>query len=503
MALSYTASTSFHLAMNTTVAVVPEESNLGKEAWLAPKPHAKFDTVPLSELSDMEKTTKEKRVKPSFKALSADIVCQISVISELRRRSLARKRRDIVEDALRSLAQDKRPQKKKMCRAPSTDNLPAWYKSLYQKQQRREKSASLSPSASFVNFHRQSSSISSTCSNLDIEQYMKNLCLGSDEEVMCKRHALRALWKLYFFAFPRKIANIKDHASPATLDTPLLLRMLHEDAELFQPSGLAHGKREVINEFSAFEGVQTFADYTVQLVHNYVDEEASVTFSEYVLEFDSGKYIKVCEVMQWDLSAYETTVAVSAAGDKAGADDGRNSNSNTPSGAIIEGDKAYKKAIFKGSFPAIKKVMLFGKGFTELAARDLPIQMETSWQHKLSQGKFIEVVKDYVESFMGNQYENIYSMLCPCFRINAFDGVKTRDGFISCLSDLKSISIQGSFERKLEHVFVDHKSKTAFLQFYARCGGSTALVVNVVQWDLSGESIINIREYGTAFKLLH
>jgi hypothetical protein len=77
-------------------------------------------------------------------------------------------------------------------------------------------------------------------SNQDVEEYMRNLCccggLGLDDDsTMCKRHALRALWKLYFFAFPRKVVNIRNHAAPAHLNTRLLLALMREDCELNQP----------------------------------------------------------------------------------------------------------------------------------------------------------------------------------------------------------------------------------------------------------------------------
>jgi len=83
-----------------------------------------------------------------------------------------------------------------------------------------------------------------------------------------------------------------------------------------------------------------------------------------------------------------------------------------------------------------------------------------------------------------------------CFRISAIDGVKTRDSFVSWLRTLRTTS---GFERTVREVFVDHKSKTAFLQQVCTCDSQSALVVNVVQWDLDFKCIINIREYGAGF----
>ena len=56
-----------------------------------------------------------------------------------------------------------------------------------------------------------------------------------------------------------------------------------------------------------------------------------------------------------------------------------------------------------------------------------------------------------------------------------------------------------TFRREIQNVFVDHGSKAAFLYFHAQCDSSSAIVVNVVQWDLDGRHISQIREFGAGF----
>jgi hypothetical protein len=168
---------------------------------------------------------------------------------------------------------------------------------------------------------------------------------------MCKRHALRALWKLYFFAFPRKVVNIRNHAAPAHLNTRLLLALMREDCELNQP--VASGRDEVIKVLDSFEGTMA-GEISAELVHNYVDEEASVTFSEYVLQFShSGRYLKICEVIFWDLSHYRKG---------SGDGDSDNDNSAYDRGLLLRGDR-----------PAIRKVMYFGKDSILVPNAQLPV----------------------------------------------------------------------------------------------------------------------------------
>lgn len=364
--------------------------------------------------------------------------------------------------------------------------LPAWYRSLSQatKPQAPSSSCSSLPASNSVgDFFRTSSSISTVHSNQDVEEYMRNLCccggLGLDDDsTMCKRHALRALWKLYFFAFPRKVVNIRNHAAPAHLNTRLLLALMREDCELNQP--VASGRDEVIKVLDSFEGTMA-GEISAELVHNYVDEEASVTFSEYVLQFShSGRYLKICEVIFWDLSHY-----------RKGSGDGDSDNDNS----------AYDRGLLlKGDRPAIRKVMYFGKDSILVPNAQLPVSAESQVPlhllEKYSNCKFCKAVSGYLDALLKNDLSSVYGMLCSSFRISAFDGVKTRDAFITWLET------NCDFKRKVKDVFVDHKAKTAFLHLTVQCGALSAVVLNVVQWNLEAESIIAIREYGTVYKLI-
>jgi len=365
--------------------------------------------------------------------------------------------------------------------------LPAWYRSLSQATSKPQ----LPTSNSVGDFFRTSSSISTVHSNQDVEEYMRSLCCctandddGDNNSTMCKRHALRALWKLYFFAFPRKVVNIRNHAAPAHLNTRLLLALMREDCELNQP--VASGRDEVIKVLDSFEGTAA-GEISAELVHNYVDEEASVTFSEYVLQFShSGRYLKICEVIFWDLSHYRKS---------SGDGDGDSDSDNDSGSATYD-----RGLLLRGDRPAIRKVMYFGKDSILLPSSQLPVaaasQVPAHVLEKYSDCKFCKAVGGYLDALLTNDWRSIYGMLCSSFRISAFDGVKTRDAFISWLET------NCDFKRRVQDVFVDHKAKTAFLHLVVQCGELSAVVLSVVQWNLEAESIIAIREYGTVYKLI-
>lgn len=445
-----------------------------------------------------------RRDRRAFKAISAKVVRQLAVVQRLKQVALAsRSSKEGREGGKENFQKQKKVRvaeefwkKTPFCTNDASEppfsslvdkngeknndqdqeQLPAWYRSLSQvTKSNTSKSPSLSASSSVGDFFRTSSSISNAHSSQDVDEYMRNLCSDS---IMCKRHALRALWKLYFFAFPRKVVNIKSHEAPAQLNTQLLLSLMREDCQLNQP--VAFGRDEVIKVLDNFEGTEMIS---AELVHNYVDEENSVTFSEYILQFaNSGRYLKICEVISWDLSQYE----------------------------MDSGGNAYdREALLRGDLPAIAKVMYYGKDTTLLPNDQLPVAEKTvervplrlleKYSEKYAGCKFIEAVSSYVEALMCNDLSSIYDMLCSNFRISSFDGVKTRDGFIAWL---KTLEMTANFKRKMENVFVDHKSKTAFLHLIVQCGATSAVVLNVVQWDVEAECIIAIREYGTVFKII-
>lgn len=231
-------------------------------------------------------------------------------------------------------------------------------------------------------------------------------------------------------------------------------------------------------------GSHSDVDVAVELVHNYVDEDASVTFSEYLFELpadcgaDGGcgkrkekkrKRFRVCEVISWDLSPY------------------------TLAGAGGECDRG--KILKSRGLPTLKEVFIYGKGMNLLPNSDLPPPAEGFARD----GALGPVVKSYIKALLENDYRAIFSMLCSNFRISAFDGVKTRDSFVAWLLRTTE-DTEDSVSRTIRDVFVDHKCRTAYLELHLRCAESSAVVVNVVQWDLRFECIINIREYGAGFK---
>lgn len=408
--------------------------------------------------------------------------------------------------------------------------MPIWFQSLSQKH--RQESFNLSRSSSSQSATTSSSSSSSPSS---IKYFCP--CQSKEEGTMCKRHALRSLWKAYFLAFPRQVVNMKQenhdrdqpqfpNLDPTAVNRPLLLALLSEEAELFHPYGNYRGRTKVMDMFdkdapgqahyvqslfkkssSCYGDSPVFYSKDVahrcktQLIHNYVDEESSVTFSEFVVEFtESQRHLRVCEVVQWDLSNYEYKNRLAL---------------GSSSSFAFDFDK---KLVLSSSLPAIKRIMLFGKGISLLPNKELPVPVCTdssrslssfllrrhasqSSSSKSSKGglAFTSMVASYVEALMANNYEGIYNMLCSNFRINTFDGVKTRDTFVSWLRTLKDTS---SFSRSLQDLFVDQKSKTAFLHLQVEAGGTSAIVVNVVQWDVEAKQIIAIREYGGSYKLI-
>ena len=139
-----------------------------------------------------------------------------------------------------------------------------------------------------------------------------SLCVcddASDRGVYCKRHALRNLWKRFFATNPREVRNL----TPVPGSDPLRPEdVLFADASLFQPEGPSEGAPAVRAVLAQYECTE------VELVHNFVDERAAVTFSEFVIHIGHGccgsegepnedkpkgkKHLRVCEVVQWDLS---------------------------------------------------------------------------------------------------------------------------------------------------------------------------------------------------------
>lgn len=314
-----------------------------------------------------------------------------------------------------------------------------------------------------------------------------SLCMCQEGDELCKRHALRALWKRYLLAFPRSYTNFKEQKKREELDRPFLRSLLCEDVRLDQPCGSRAGKEEALGEFQRYCEME--AD--IELVHNYVDEDAAVTFSEYVLA-SKKKNVRICEVIHWDLSGYK---------------------SSGEAGSVVQPEMYDKGLIHGGNLPAMKRMTCFGKGMNLIpnsnareegsagaaATSKTSEEMcnELQWRRQFGFKNMPEGVRDYIQALMDNDYEKIYEMLCRSFRINAFDGVKTRDTFVSWLMSLRNTS---NFERTIQDIFVDHKCNTAFLHFNVRCDQKSATVVNVVQWDLEGKYIIQIREFGAGYK---
>lgn len=475
--------------------------------------------------------------KKSFRTLSAEVVHQISVLQRLKilarrkgslgsvRKKPVQKSVSLLHKSLDAEAERLDPEPEDAIRratsagpTPSTStntadnqfiniNLPIWFQSLCKHQPK-------------FKYQRQASQLAASRSNScrlgevvggDVSTRQRQAKEEKEDPAcMCTRRALRTLWKRYFLAFPRKVTNDKPQPRPRplVLDVELLRALLGEDVHLFHPGGLAQGKKEVMSFLGGgCRGEDTgssqprpfFVSHrAVEIVHNYADEEACATFSEYVIELeDAGcsgasnsngkKHLRICEVVQWDLSHYRA----------------RGGGDTSPFSYDRE-------ALASGKFPAIKSIMYFGKGMAVMANDRLPAPLDTHTRllpedrenvpsKKALCGPFLSHVSAYVGALMGNDYDAIYGMLCSNFRINAFDGVKTRDTFISWLRSLRMAS---AFERQIQDVLVDEKSKSAFLLLRVKCDASSAVVVNVVQWSVNGESIIAIREYGAAFKLM-
>ncbi|UPR04430.1 hypothetical protein HOP50_16g77710 [Chloropicon primus] len=298
-----------------------------------------------------------------------------------------------------------------------------------------------------------------------------------NENVMCKRHALRNLWKRYFAAINIRVSNFTKNPKARDLDS--LGSILRDDMSLHEPGGVAQGKRAVI------EATSKFSDPSIsfELVHNFVDEGNSVTISEHVVEYGS-KHFRLCGAVWWDIEEY-------GSGD---------------------GDGLYREdlVLTSSSLPAVKRIELFGKGMSLLPSGRDDDEEEEGDDDVLGAAASVRrtrgfgaageaglgaVVARYIEALLADDYEAIRGMLCRNFRISALDGVKTRDSFVAWLEAT-------TFRRKVQDVFVDHKAKTAYLKLLVQFDSSSAraVVVNLVQWDLRVDSIINIREYGTGFK---
>jgi len=444
--------------------------------------------------------------RKSFKTLSVEVVHLVSVLQRLK--LLARRRGELSTNPIGRLCQsqddasllrseaeapagvedaeenenDERPRELARCISDPPANVlkkkrkPNWFQSLT-----RQKST--------VHLKSGSSGRVPSGPELTRRDSLKkvSLCMCQEGDELCKRHALRALWKRYLLAFPRSYTNFKEQKKRDELDRPFLRSLLCEDVRLHQPCGSRAGKEEVLSEFQRYCEME--AD--IELVHNYVDEDAAVTFSEYVLA-SKKKNVRMCEVIHWDLSGYK---------------------SSGEAGSVVRPEMYDKGLIHGGSLPAMKRMTCFGKGMNLIrngnareegsagaaAASKTSEEMcnELQWRRQFGHKSMPEGVRDYIQALMDNDYEEIYGMLCSDFRINAFDGVKTRDTFVSWLMSLRNTS---NFERTIQDIFVDHKCNTAFLHFNIRCGQKSATVVNVVQWDLEGKYIIQIREFGAGYK---
>lgn len=294
---------------------------------------------------------------------------------------------------------------------------------------------------------------------------------GEGGNVMSKRNALRNLWKRYFASISMRVSNFTKNPKAKDLDS--LGSILRDDVSLHEPGGVAEGKRATIEAASKFSD----PNISFELVHNFVDEGNSVTISEHVVERE-GKHCRLCGAVWWDIEEYGSG----------------------------NGDGLYRNdlVLTSSSFPAVKRIEIFGKGMSLLpSGRDDDDDVLEAAASVRTRGGFGgakeaglgALVNGYIEALLADDYEAIRGMLCRNFRISALDGVKTRDSFVAWLEANPSC-----FRRKVQDVFVDHKAKTAYLKLLVQCGSSSAVVVNLVQWDLRDECIINIREYSTGFK---
>jgi len=445
--------------------------------------------------------------RKTFRALSAEVVHQISVLQRLKVLAKERAARNLdqvvpqTEDmeaalptqlsASASSGGEEDEEGEEIARSKSEPALPTesadipnWLRSLSTKQEleRRSRNAKAAAAAAaaartaFKNWRDKIGARVVTDPQCLCDKAAPALAPAPTGKLMCKRHALRNLWKRFFLS-RTKASNLKKH--PEAADLADLGNLLCQGVECFQPSGTVEGKEEVL------KALRCYGDTNVQveLVHNCVDEEASVTFSEYVIEFprdQTKKHLRVCEVVQWELSGFR-------AHPSAGSD---LYDKNAVLGNKIEAEGEEEPRHMP---PCIEKIAIFGKGMSLVPNDRLPIPLDSRTHSEADLGT---VVTEYVKALLCNDYEAIYGMCCSNFRISAIDGVKTRDSFVSWLRTLRTTS---GFERTVREVFVDHKSKTAFLQQVCTCDSQSALVVNVVQWDLDFKCIINIREYGAGF----
>ena len=192
------------------------------------------------------------------------------------------------------------------------------------------------------------------------------------------------------FFFSLRASNLKKH--PEAADLADLGNLLCQGVECFQPSGTVEGKEEVLKalrcygdtnvqvELVSFTPSSTsasetflsfFSDFFVPFlfcfrkVHNCVDEEASVTFSEYVIEFprdQTKKHLRVCEVVQWELSGFR-------AHPSAGSD---LYDKNAVLGNKIEAEGEEEPRHMP---PCIEKIAIFGKGMSLVPNDRLPIPL--------------------------------------------------------------------------------------------------------------------------------
>jgi len=293
---------------------------------------------------------------------------------------------------------------------------------------------------------------------------------------MCKRHALRKLWNKYFFAFPRVNAHEKpedaDMKASASMDSKLLSALLKEDAVLVQPEQSADGKSEVMDVFLRYKDMATDSPVKVEIIHLYVDEESSATFSEYVLEFGPRRrHMRICEAMYWDLDAYK-----------------------------VAGNTFNKEFILSNPKPAIQRIEYYGKAMKiNLQSYTTPMPMENKYDiGSKCTGSFRILVEKYLRVFTSTDTDEMERMLCLNFRMSAFDGIKLKEDFLMWLHNLNG---KQGCSKVVETLLVDPKSKTLFLKLKVQSNENVASVVHVIQWDIDAEKIISIREYGESYRM--
>ena len=88
-------------------------------------------------------------------------------------------------------------------------------------------------------------------------------------------------------------------------------------------------------------------------------------------------------------------------------------------------DMYSREAILRGREPALKKVLIFGKGMSLVPSNSLPEPVGAQGG-TLSEAYLGAVVTDYIKALVENDYQSIARMLSENFRIAAIDGVKDR-----------------------------------------------------------------------------